>query len=161
MSAHATTSCSNRSRVWGAVAQRRAGPHTAVRLPMFSFTGECKIIRWIGTSITVDWVVPSVRHIVIRLLQARGATSPGMSGSNALAVRPVRWGVWGSKEVYLTTVPASRTTRCSRKLNMSAESCQDFFTQNTDISGIGVRVAFYLQLTFTRECCHVPHSCFY
>ena len=34
---------------------------------------------------------------------------------------------------------------------MSAETCRDFFTQNTDISGIGVRVAFYLQLSFTCE----------
>ena len=34
---------------------------------------------------------------------------------------------------------------------MSAEACADFFTQNTDISGIGVRVAFYIQMTLTGK----------
>ena len=30
--------------------------------------------------------------------------------------------------------------------------CQEFFTQNTDITGIGVRVAFYLQATVVGAC---------
>ena len=29
--------------------------------------------------------------------------------------------------------------------------CQEYFTQNTDVTGIGVRVAFYLQVNILSE----------
>ena len=43
---------------------------------------------------------------------------------------------------------------------MPFETCKDFFTQITDISGIGVRVALYLQVTFTGTLFRLP-ACAY
>ena len=47
--------------------------------------------------------------------------------------------------------------RPSRRLIHMAYSadCTDFFAQNTDITGIGVRVGFYLQVNVLREWAYI------